>query len=109
LLSFPTRRSSDLAGEIADGVLLLVGFNRGIVERALEHVERGARRAGGRLEDLETIWAGRTATKPAAAEARRSARPTAVHWGVLRWGGYWLEPAGGRFSQTRNPHAVENV
>src|SRR5207247_7811127 len=34
-------KAIELAGEIADGVLLLVGFNGGIVQRALEHLERG--------------------------------------------------------------------
>src|SRR5262249_36662515 len=82
------------AGEIGDGVLLLVGCNGGIVQRALEHLERGAKRAGRRLDDLEIIWAVRTGTAASTAEARRLARPTAVHWGILRWGGHWLEPAG---------------
>src|SRR5437016_6001258 len=54
-------KAIELAGEIADGVLLLVGFNRGIVQRALEHLERGAKRAGRRVEDLEVIWAARIA------------------------------------------------
>src|SRR5437867_7348093 len=45
-------KAIELAGEIADGALLLVGFNRGIVEKALEHLERGARRSGRRLDDL---------------------------------------------------------
>ena len=39
-------KAIEVAGEVADGVLLLVGFNRGIVETALEHLERGAKRAG---------------------------------------------------------------
>ena len=45
-------KAIELAGEIADGALLLVGFNRGIVETALAHLETGARRSGRRLEDL---------------------------------------------------------
>ena len=53
-------KAMELAGEIADGVLLLVGFNRALVERALDHVERGAKRSGRRVEDLEIIWAVRT-------------------------------------------------
>src|SRR5215475_8905005 len=57
-------KAIELAGEIADGTLLLVGFNRGIVERALEHLERGARRSGRRVEDLEVVWAARTASFP---------------------------------------------
>jgi 5,10-methylenetetrahydromethanopterin reductase len=102
-------KAIELAGEIADGALLLVGFNRGIVEAALGHLERGARRAGRRLEDLEVIWAVRTGTAGTAAEARRQARPTAVHWGVLRWGGQWLGPAGVRLPKLEIPDAVRTI
>ena len=102
-------KAIELAGEVADGVLLLVGFNRGIVERALEYLERGAKRAGRRVSDLEVIWAVRTCTAPATAEARRLARPTAVHWGVLRWGGHWLEPAGIDLPSLTIPDAVHKI
>jgi 5,10-methylenetetrahydromethanopterin reductase len=102
-------KAIEVAGEIADGVLLLVGFNRGIVERALEYLERGARRGGRRIEDLEIIWAARTGTAATTAEARRQARPIAVHWGVLRWGGHWLEPAGLRLPKLEIPDAVWRV
>jgi 5,10-methylenetetrahydromethanopterin reductase len=79
------------------------------VERALEHLERGARRGGRRLEDLEIVWAVRTGTAATTAEARRLARPTAVHWGVLRWGGQWLEPAGLRLPELKIPDAVWTI
>ena len=102
-------RAIELAGEVADGALLLVGFNRGIVETALGHLERGARRAGRRLEDLEIVWAVRTGTAATLAEARRLARPTAVHWGILRWGGQWLEPAGLRLPPLEIPDAVRQI
>jgi 5,10-methylenetetrahydromethanopterin reductase len=102
-------KAIEVAGEIADGVLLLVGFNRGIVQRALEHLERGAKRAGRRLDDLEIVWAARTGVAPTTAEARRRARPTAVHWGILRWGGYWLEPAGLAFPKLEVPDAVWKI
>jgi 5,10-methylenetetrahydromethanopterin reductase len=102
-------KAIEVAGEVADGVLLLVGFNRGIIERALDHLERGARRAGRRLDDLEIIWAARTGTAATTAGARRLARPTAVHWGVLRWGGYWLEPAAIRLPQLEVPDAVHRI
>ena len=102
-------RAIEVAGEIADGVLLLVGLNRGIVETALAHLERGARRAGRRLDELEVIWAVRTGTAATTAEARRLARPTAVHWGILRWGGHWLEPAGVRIPKFEIPDAVGKV
>ncbi len=102
-------KAIEVAGEIADGVLLLVGFNRGIVETALAHLDRGARRAGRRLDDLEITWAVRTGTAASTEEARRLARPTAVHWGILRWGGQWLEPAGLRFPKLEIPDAVWKV
>jgi 5,10-methylenetetrahydromethanopterin reductase len=102
-------RAIELAGEVADGALLLVGFNRGIVTRALEHLERGARRAGRRLEDLEVVWAVRTGVAATTAEARRLARPTAVHWGILRWGGYWLEPAGLSLPKLEIPEAIWQI
>jgi 5,10-methylenetetrahydromethanopterin reductase len=102
-------KAIEVAGEIADGVLLLVGFNQGIVETALGHLERGARRAGRRIEDLEVIWAVRVGTAASTAEARRMARPTAVHWGILRWGGHWLGPAGLRLPELDIPDAVWKV
>jgi 5,10-methylenetetrahydromethanopterin reductase len=102
-------KAIEVAGEIADGALLLVGFNRGIVETALDHLERGAKRAGRRLEDLEIIWAVRTGTAATTAEARRLARPTAVHWGILRWGGHWLGPAGLRLPKLEIPDAVRRI
>src|SRR5207249_474616 len=69
-------KAIELAGEIADGVLLLVGFNHGIVDKALEHLERGAKRSGRRVEDLEIIWAVRVGLASTTTEARRLARPT---------------------------------
>jgi 5,10-methylenetetrahydromethanopterin reductase len=102
-------KAIEVAGEIADGVLLLVGFNKGIVETALEHLERGARRVGRRLEDLEIIWAVRTGTAATTAEAHRLARPTVVHWGILRWGGHWLGPAGVRVPTFEIPEAVRKI
>jgi len=102
-------KAIELAGEIADGALLLVGFNRGIVERTLEFLERGAKRSGRRLQDLEIVWAVRMGTAATTAEARRLARPTAVHWGVLRWGGHWVEPAGLRLPKLEIPDAVWKI
>ena len=84
-------RAIELAGEVADGVMLLVGFHRGIVDAVLTHLELGARKSGRRLEDLEIIWAVRTGMAPTMAEARRMARPTVVHQGIMRVHARWLE------------------
>jgi 5,10-methylenetetrahydromethanopterin reductase len=101
-------KAMELAGEIADGVLLLVGFNRALVERALDHVERGAKRSGRRVEDLEIMWAVRTGTAATMTEARRMARPVAVHW-ALRWQGDLLEHAGIRWPKLEVPDAVWKI
>ena len=102
-------KAVELAGEVADGVMLLVGFTPGIVSAVLEHLEQGARRGGRRLEDLEVIWAVRTGTASTTAEARRQARPTAVHWGLLHGGGYWLRHAGLELPAFEIPQAVWDI
>jgi 5,10-methylenetetrahydromethanopterin reductase len=102
-------RSIELAGEVADGVMLLVGFTPGIVNAALERLEHGARRSGRRLEDLEIIWAARTGTASSTAEARRQARPTAVHWGLMHGGGHWLQHAGLDLPPFEIPQAVRDI
>jgi 5,10-methylenetetrahydromethanopterin reductase len=102
-------KAIELAGEIADGVLLMVGYTPGIVSAALECLERGARRSGRRLEDLEIIWAVRTGTASTTAEAQRQARPIAVHWGILRWGAHWLKDAGLKIPSFDIPQAVWDI
>ena len=80
-----------------------------MVVGVLGHLERGAKRAGRRVSDLEVIWAVRTCTAPSTAEARRLARPTALHWGIVRWGGHWLEPAGITLPTLEIPEAVHKI
>ena len=101
-------KALELAAEVADGVVVMAGFNRTLVEWALDHVDRGARRGGRRVEDLEIIWAVRTGTAATTAEARRAARPTAVHW-AIRWNGEWLERAGIRTPKLKVPDAVWKI
>jgi 5,10-methylenetetrahydromethanopterin reductase len=96
------------AGEVADGAVLMVGFNRTLVQRALEQLDTGARRAGRRLDDIEIIWAVRTGTAATMDEARRQARPTAVQW-AIRWDGQWLERAGIRAPRLKVPDAVWKI
>lgn len=102
-------KAIELAGEVADGALLLIGFHRGIVERAMEHLDRGARRSGRRAEDLEVIWAVRTGTAPTMEEARRAGRPITVHTGVMRWGGQWLDATGIKVPSFEIPDAVWKI
>jgi 5,10-methylenetetrahydromethanopterin reductase len=102
-------KAIELAGEIADGALLMVGYTPGIIAAALEHLERGARRGGRRVDDLEVIWAVRTGMAATMSEARRQARPTAVHWGILRWGAHWLDDAGLKLPEFQVPEAVWRI
>ncbi len=101
-------KAIELGAEIADGLLLMVGFNRALIEWALDHVERGAKRGGRRVEDLEITWAVRTGTAATTAEARRVARPTAVHWGTRR-GGEFIERAGIRSPKLEVTDAIRNI
>jgi 5,10-methylenetetrahydromethanopterin reductase len=102
-------KAVELAAEIADGVLVLVGYTPGIVKAVLAGLERGARRGGRRLEDLEVIWAVRTGTASTTAEARHQARPTAVHWGILGWGSHWLKDSGLQIPSFDIPAAVWDI
>lgn len=102
-------KAIELAGEVADGVLLLVGYTPGIVDAVLARLEQGARRSGRRLEDLEIMWAVRTGTASTTAEAQRQARPTAVHWGILSWGNHWLKHAGLQIPTFEIPQAVRDI
>jgi 5,10-methylenetetrahydromethanopterin reductase len=102
-------RAIELAGEIADGVLLMVGYQPGIIAAALECLERGAKRSGRHLDDLEIIWAVRTGIALSTAEAQRQARPIAVHWGILRWGAHWLKDAELNLPELAVPEAVWKI
>jgi len=102
-------RSLELAGEVADGVLALVGYTPGIVEKALHHVETGAKRSGRTLDDLDIMFAVRTCVADSDKEARRLARPVSVHWGLM-WGGpNWLPSSGFEIPPYEIPQAVYDV
>lgn len=101
-------KAIELAGEIADGVLLLVGFNQGLVDWSYHHLEIGAKRAGRRVEDLQVMWAVRTSLGASTEAARRHAQPTAVHWGI-RWEGEWARRAGIRMPDIPIPEAVHAI
>lgn len=49
-------RMVELAGEVADGALLLVGLHRDSVAAARRHLEEGARRAGRSLAAFRTVF-----------------------------------------------------
>jgi 5,10-methylenetetrahydromethanopterin reductase len=102
-------KAIELAGEIADGVMLLVGFHPGIVDAVLTSLERGVRKSGRRLEDLEIVWAVRTGLAATTAEARRQARPTVVHQGIMRAHSRWIDHTGLKIPAFEIPPAVWKI
>ncbi len=102
-------RSLELAGEVADGALVLVGYTPGIVGKAMEHLETGAKRSGRTLDDLDVMFAVRTCVADSTEEAQRLARPVAAHWALL-WGGpNWLPYSGLDIPHYEVPQAVRDV
>src|SRR5262249_51529710 len=102
-------KATELAGEIADGVLLSVGFHPRIAEAVLSHLAAGARRGGRRLEDLEIMWAGRGGVASSTAEARRQARPTVVHQAFLSARSHWLPYTGVTLPRLEVPSEVYSI
>lgn len=49
-------KTLELAGEIADGVFCGMGFSADVAKLTLDHIQKGAERAGRSLEDID-IWA----------------------------------------------------
>lgn len=68
-------RALALAGEVADGVIILSGLAPHLIERALEHVRGGAARAGRTLQDLDLWLAAHTAITPDERTAARLVKP----------------------------------
>ena len=64
-------RMVELAGEVADGALLLVGLHPKAVEAARRRLETGAARAGRNLEGFRTIFITPTTVSNDGAAARR--------------------------------------
>ena len=71
-------RTIEVAGEVADGVLLQVGVDPGSVDLARQHLEAGARRAGRNPAELEMILCATTVIMDDLDEAREAARPLCV-------------------------------
>ena len=62
---------TELAGEVADGAVLLVGLHPAAVAEARRRLEAGARRAGRSLDGFHTIFIVPIAVDDSAAQARR--------------------------------------
>ena len=68
-------RAIELAGEVADGVLLQVGIAPGSIEVARQHLEAGAKRAGRNPDEIEMAVTATTIIHEDQQQAREIARP----------------------------------
>jgi len=64
-------RMTELAGEVADGAVLLVGLHPAAVAEARRRLAEGARRAGRSLDGFDVTFIAPIAMEDSAAEARR--------------------------------------
>ena len=87
-------RTIEVAGEVADGVLLQVGIHPGAVEVARKHLEAGAKRSGRNPDDLEMILCATTIIMDDQQEAREAARPLCVQRLVEKSHSPYLKAAG---------------
>tara|TARA_B100000749_G_C18389813_1_gene449726 strand:- start:561 stop:1253 length:693 start_codon:yes stop_codon:yes gene_type:complete len=87
-------RTIEVAGEVADGVLLQVGLNPGSVDLARKHLAIGAERSGRDADDLEIILCATTIIMEDQKEAREVARPLCVQRLVETSHRPYLEAAG---------------
>ena len=71
-------RTIEVAGEVADGVLLQTGLHPGAIGVARKHLEIGARRSGRNVDDIEVIHTATTIILDDQKEAREAARPLCV-------------------------------
>ncbi len=104
-------RMIELAGEVADGALLMVGLDRVAVGAARRHLEAGAKRAGRSLADFPVVFVTTLGLGPDAAVGARWVRswfapgqpflnyPSASN---LRW----LNEAGFDIAESHDPGAI---
>jgi 5,10-methylenetetrahydromethanopterin reductase len=87
-------RTIEVAGEVADGVLLQVGLHPKSVELARHHLEAGAHRAGRNPDELEIVLCATTIIRDHQQEAREVARPLCVQRLVEKTHAPYLQAAG---------------
>ena len=107
-------RMTELAGEVADGAVLLVGLHPAAVAEARRCLAEGARRAGRSLDGFDVTFIAPIAMEDSAAEARR--------W-VQRWFApgqsfltypsasnlHWLRHAGIDLSEDHDPERISDA
>ena len=99
-------RVMKVAGEVADGALLMTGIHPGPVAEAQQIIADGARAAGRNPDDIETIFTATTIIKDTLHEAREIARPLAVQRLMEPTYQPWLKAAGINLGDLELPAAL---
>lgn len=99
-------RVMKVAGEVADGALLMTGIHPGPVAEAQQIIADGARAAGRNPDDIETIFTATTIIKDTLKEAREIARPLAVQRLMEPTYQPWLKAAGINLTDLELPAAL---
>ena len=99
----------EVAGEVADGVMLQVGYHPAIIRKAREHVEAGARRAGRDVKDVDVIVCVRIDVCDDVEEGTESTRPVCANWVIEKRRGRWLKEAGIEIPDSEIPPEVYQV
>jgi 5,10-methylenetetrahydromethanopterin reductase len=102
-------RTIEVAGEVADGVLLQVGLHPKAVEVARHHLEEGAKRAGRNPDDLELVLCATTIIHDDQQEARELARPLCVQRLIEGSHARYLRAAGLDPGNQEIPHELREL
>lgn len=99
-------RAMRLAGEVADGAVLMTGLHPQAVAEAQELIADGARSAGRNPDDVELVFTATTIIRDDLKEAREVARPLAVQRLMEETHLRWLRAAGLDFSDLELPRGL---
>jgi 5,10-methylenetetrahydromethanopterin reductase len=107
-------RMTELAGEVADGALLMVGLDAGAVTAARRHLTEGARRAGRSLDGFPVVFIVTLALAATFEEARRwPQRWFAPGQPFLEYPSasnlYWLRQAGLPVAEGTPPESLDDA
>ncbi len=99
-------RVMKVAGEVADGTVLMTGIHPKAVAEAQEIIFDGAKAAGRNPDDLENIFTCTTIIRDNLKEAREVARPLAVQRLMQPTFKRWLSASGMDFSEFELPRGL---
>ena len=99
----------EVAGEVADGVMVQVGVHPQIVEKVRAHVAAGARRAGRNSDEIDLVFCARSEIAESRERALERMLPHCVEWIIQSRRARWLRLAGIDLDGIEVPDAVYQV